>query len=129
MKKVKHVLIIISLVICGCATGGLKYVDLAYTGTIDASRSGKIGIAVFTDNRVNTDAGYVGTRYLGKSSKEIYSVFGDDLALSVTGICKSYLQDTGFECLSIPRWDFSPEGVRDAGMRFDFIVGGGNQKA
>jgi hypothetical protein len=124
MNKPLSILLLAILIVSGCATGGQKYVDLAYTGTSDASRSGKIGISVFTDNRANTGTGYVGTRYLNKKSKETYSAFGDDLALSVTGICKSYLQDTGFECTSIRKWEFSPEGAKAAGQRFDYLVGG-----
>jgi hypothetical protein len=115
---------IMTIAVAGCVTGGHKYVDLTYVGKSEGLQSGKVGISTFNDTRPDTEAGYVGTRYLGKTGKETYFVFGDDLSLSVTGICKSYLQDAGFECMSIPDWDYSPEGARDEGQRFDFIVGG-----
>lgn len=124
MLKALHALVILALAVSGCAAGGHKYVDLAYVGKSNGLQSGKVGISTFSDTRLDTDAAYVGTRYLGKSKKEIYYAYGDDLALSVTGICKSYLQDSGFSCTSIPDWEYTPEGVLDAGQRFDFIVGG-----
>lgn len=124
MHKILSALILITVAVSGCAAGGPKYVDLTYVGTGEGHQSGKVGISTFSDARPDTEAGYVGTRYLGKSGKETYYAYGDDLALSITGICKSYLQDAGFNCMSIPSWDYSPEAVRDAGQRFDFIVGG-----
>jgi hypothetical protein len=124
MRKALPFVIVMFLAISGCTTAGPKYVDLYYNGQADGSRSGKIGIAVFSDSREGAQAGYVGTRYLGKSEKETYYAFGDDLALSVTGICKSYLQDEGFTCMSVPAWEYTPEGATAAGHRFDYLVGG-----
>lgn len=120
-------LIVISLMffaISGCTSSGPKYVDLYYTGEADGSRSGEIGIAVFGDSRETVEAGYIGTRYLGKEKKETFLAFGDDLALSVTGICKSYLQDAGYSCMSVPPWEYTPDGATAAGQRFDYLVGG-----
>jgi hypothetical protein len=124
MHKLFHAFIIMAFALSGCAGGGTKYVDLTYVGNTDAHQSGKIGICTFSDLRPGAGAGYVGTRYLNKSDKETYYAYGDDLALSVTGICKSYLQDTGLNIMSIPKWAYTPEGAVDAGDRFDFIVGG-----
>lgn len=124
MQKIVYALMVMTVAVSGCVAGGLKYVDLYYAGKVEGLQSGRVGISTFTDTRPDTDAGYIGTRYLGKNNKETYFAYGDDLALSVTGICKSYLQDAGYDCTSIPPWDYSPEGVRDAGQRFDFIVGG-----
>jgi hypothetical protein len=124
MHKFLYALIIMTLAVSGCTAGGPKYVDLTYVGDTDARQSGKVGICTFSDLRPDTGVGYVGTRYLNKKDKETYYAYGDNLALSVTGICKSYLQDTGFDCTSIPNWAYTPEGVRDAGQRFDFIIGG-----
>jgi hypothetical protein len=124
MQKLFSTLILLVLAVSGCAAGGPKYVDLTYVGKGDDIQSGKVGICTFSDTRPGAEAGYVGTRYLNKSDKETYYAYGDNLALSVTGICKSYLQDAGFDCTSIPKWDYTPEGVRGAGQRFDFIVGG-----
>jgi len=124
MHKTLYALVILTLAATGCVAGGPKYVDLTYVGKSDGLQSGKVGISSFKDTRPDTEAAYVGTRYLGKSSKETYYVYGDDLALSVTGICKSYLQDAGFSITSIPDWEYTPEGVLEAGPRFDFIVGG-----
>lgn len=124
MYKSLPVILVMFLAISGCTAAGPKYVDLYYTGKTENTKSGKIGIAVFSDSRIGIEPGYVGTRYLGKSDKETYLAFGDDLALSVTGICKAYLQDTGFTCLSVPAWEYSPEGAKAAGQRFDYLVGG-----
>lgn len=124
MYKTFSVIIVLFLAISGCTAAGPKYVDLYYTGKAVDNKSGKIGIAEFSDSRMGADPGYVGTRYIGKSKKETYLAFGDDLALSVTGICKSYLQDTGFTCLSVPAWEYTPEGAKAAGQRFDLLVGG-----
>jgi len=124
MHRIYAILIFMAVAVSGCVSGGHKYVDLTYVGKSNGLQTGTVGISTFSDSRPDTKAGYVGTRYLGKSGKETYFVYGEDLALSVTSICKSYLQDSGFNCTSIPRWDYSPEGVKDAGQRFDFIVGG-----
>ena len=124
MHKILSALILVTVAVSGCTAGGPKYVDLYYTGAIGGIHSGKVGISAFSDLRSGAGAGYVGTRYLGKSDKETFITYGGDLAQSVTGICKSYLQDSGFGCTSIPRWEHTPEGVRDAGGRLDFIVGG-----
>jgi len=124
MRKFLSALILITAAVSGCTSGGPRYVDLYYTGEIGGLQSGKVGISAFSDLRSGAGAGYVGTRYLGKSGKETFIAYGGDLGQSVTGICKSYLQDSGFDCTSIPRWEHTPEGVRDAGGRFDFIVGG-----
>jgi hypothetical protein len=124
MYKIPAALLIIMIALYGCMAGGHKYVDLYYAGSTESTQSGNVGISSFIDSRPGADTGYVGTRYLGKGGKETYFALGDDLALSVTGICKSYITDTGFTCTSIPHWNFTPEGVKDAGQRFDFIVGG-----
>ncbi len=123
MKKTLTAILMLLLVF-GCAPKGPKYVDLFYTGTSDVSGSGKVGIATFKDERENVKPGYVGTRYIGSRGKEIYMALGDDLGLSVTTICRSYLQASGFDCVSVPPWEYTPEGAKAAGQRFDYLVGG-----
>ena len=127
MKKILSItIILISMVLSGCATGGTKLVNLYYTGTSDTHRSGKIGISPFVDQRGDTEggSGYVGTRYIGKRTKEIFSANGSNVASSVTGICLAYLQDIGFNCTSVASWEHSPDGVMDSGRGFTYLVGG-----
>lgn len=123
-KILKFAFVLFVLALSGCASGGAKYLDLHYTGESDVSRSGKIGISTFGDKRPGIEPGYVGTRYINRSKKEIFYAIGDDVASSVTGICRSYLQDLGFDCTPTAPWEYSPEGVRGSKHGFDYLVGG-----
>ena len=125
MKKILSVAIVMSaLVLSGCIAGGAQYVDLYYTGKSEVSKSGKLGISTFSDERPDTEADYLGTRDINKNKKETFFSIGGDVASSVTKVCKSYLQDVGFNCTSIAPWDHSPGGVKESRQRLDFLVGG-----
>lgn len=125
MKRIPFFTIVLfALALSGCAMGGPKFVDLHYTGKSEISRSGTIGISMFSDRRPGTDAGYVGTRYINRSKKEIFYAYGGDVAASVTDICSAYLRDAGFDCISVEPWDHSPEGAKQSGRGFDYLVGG-----
>ena len=70
--------------LCGCATPGLKCIDLANMKESDPTQEGQIGIAQFKDIRQKTAAGYVGLRILTDKSQETYLVRGQNLGTTLT---------------------------------------------
>ncbi|MFO7753415.1 MAG: hypothetical protein R6V41_09880 [Desulfobacteraceae bacterium] len=126
MKNFNPVRLMLVLVFfsIGCAPAGPEFVDLSYTGGGGPSGSGKIGIAKFKDARENTGEGYIGFRELSFNREETYFVEGLDLAASVTRAVVSYLEQSGYDCSAIEKWDFSESGMKNASDRFDYIIGG-----
>ena len=115
----------------GCAVGGLKLVPLRYDGgaggVSSPGRPGPattVGISGFRDVRKGMEAAYLGTRYIGGRTKEVFHVEGEDVATALTDLCAAYLQDAGFRCTRIADWEHTPDGLRYAGQGASLLVAG-----
>ncbi len=115
---------IVFLIVSGCTAPGPKFVDIQYTGDTETAMSGKVGIAGFTDKRDRMGEGAVGKRALHGDREETFFVQGMDLAGSVTRAFKTCLEKSGFDCREISAWEHSPQGVKQAGKGFEYIIGG-----
>lgn len=126
MKKFNplYPILFFALVSWGCAAGGPKFIDLAYTGPGGPEGSGKVGIAGFTDKRENAGEGYVGKRTLWHNREETFFVNGLDLAGSVTQAVTAYLEKSGYTVHRIEKGPHSAEDVKNAPNGYDTIIGG-----
>jgi hypothetical protein len=109
----------------GCATPGQKFIDITYLADHGKPpHTGRIGIAVFQDKRIDMGEGYIGYRVLLDNSRETYFVKGLDLARTLTGIVKIYFEKNGFATSSVGPWELTPKGVKKASKGFKQIVTG-----
>ncbi|MBU0971171.1 MAG: hypothetical protein KKC20_11020 [Proteobacteria bacterium] len=114
--------LILVFCLCGCATPGLKFIDLAYMKDSDPTQEGRMGIAQFKDTRRKTAAGYVGLRILTDKSQETYLVRGQNLGASLTDLTRIYLEETGFTVTPIPDWPPTLAGVENAPQGLDQLL-------
>jgi hypothetical protein len=96
-------LVMVLLVLTGCATPGPKYLDLSYPSAMTGpERNRSAGLSRFADKRAHTARGYVGFRDLSGGRQEIFAVTDQNLAATLTRVSRSYLEQHGFSVSLIP---------------------------
>lgn len=113
----------------GCAVPGPKFIDLELlphhgaiqTGAIqthDLKDNVKLDIIEFTDKRLGMEKGDLGRRILFDKSQETYLVRNMDLASTLTGLSRTYLENRDYLVTRVPAlartlsgMDKAPRGI------------------
>jgi len=124
-KRTIWCLVILVILIWGCAASGQKFINIYYLGQHEKPQNQIIGLGQFLDLRANIQSGqkgYIGYRDLMDNRQETYSVYGLNLLKSLNHVTKKYLEHKGLNVLIIDRWDPSLEGVQKSNVQAEHIL-------
>jgi hypothetical protein len=136
IKKKLLIAVSIFFFLTGCAVPGPKFIYLSILSgqfsqdlsgqdsikTHDLADQGKIGIIGFKDKRLEMEKGYVGHRILVDKSQETYLVRGLNLASTLTGLSRTYLEKKSYSTTQIPALPLTLAGMDQAPKGIAYIL-------